>query len=47
SFGATWLIAALIQKTIGFRVDRNTELEGLDTTIHAESAYDINNYTTR
>ena len=47
SFAATWLIATLIQKTIGFRVDRNTELEGLDTTIHAESAYDINNYTTR
>ena len=47
SFAATWLIATFIQKTIGFRVDRNTELEGLDTTIHAESAYDINNYTTR
>jgi Amt family ammonium transporter len=47
SFVATWIIATVIQKTIGFRVDRNTELEGLDTTIHAESAYDINNYTTR
>jgi Amt family ammonium transporter len=47
SFLATWIIATVIQKTIGFRVDRNTELDGLDTTIHAESAYDINNYTTR
>ena len=47
SFIATWFIAAAIQKTIGFRVDRNTELDGLDTNIHAESAYDINNYTTR
>ena len=47
SFVATWVIATIIQKTIGFRVDRNTELEGLDTTIHAESAYDFNNYTTR
>ena len=47
SFAATWIIATLIQKTIGFRVDRITELEGLDTTIHAESAYDINNYTAR
>jgi Amt family ammonium transporter len=47
SFIATWIIATVIQKTIGFRVDKNTELEGLDTTIHAESAYDINNYTTR
>ena len=47
SFIATWFIAVAIQKTIGFRVDRNTELDGLDTNIHAESAYDINNYTTR
>ena len=47
SFVATWLIATAIQKTIGFRVNRNLELEGLDTTQHAESAYDINPYTTR
>jgi Amt family ammonium transporter len=47
SFTATWLIAKVIQKTVGFRVERNTELDGLDTNIHAESAYDINNYTTR
>ena len=42
SFIATWLMATAISKTIGFRVDRNTELEGLDTTIHAESAYEFN-----
>ena len=41
SFTATWLIASLIQKTIGFRVYRDDELTGLDTTFHAESAYDI------
>jgi ammonium transporter, Amt family len=47
SFIATYLIALAIQKTIGFRVNRNLELEGLDTTVHAESAYDINSFTTR
>jgi ammonium transporter, Amt family len=47
SFTATWVIAIAIQRTIGFRVDRNTELDGLDTNIHAESAYDINNFMTR
>ncbi len=47
SFIATYLIATIIQKTIGFRVRREIELEGLDTTIHAESAYDISSFTTR
>ena len=47
SFTATFLIAQVIEKTIGFRVNRNLELEGLDTSIHAESAYDINPFTTR
>jgi ammonium transporter, Amt family len=41
SFAATWLIATIIQKTIGFRSFRDDELNGLDTTYHAESAYDI------
>jgi Amt family ammonium transporter len=41
SFCATWLIATLITRTIGFRVPREEELTGLDTTYHAESAYDI------
>jgi len=47
SFVATYLIATIIQKTMGFRVHRDIELEGLDTTIHAESAYDISSFTTR
>ena len=47
SFIVTYSIALGIQKTIGFRVNRNLELEGLDTTVHAESAYDINSFTTR
>ena len=47
SFIATYIIATVIQKTIGFRVRRDVELEGLDTSIHAESAYDISSFTTR
>lgn len=47
SFTATWLIATLIQKTIGFRVYRDDELTGLDTTFHAESAYDITGNSNR
>jgi Amt family ammonium transporter len=47
SFCATWLIATLISKTIGFRVFREDELNGLDTTFHAESAYDITGNSNR
>jgi Amt family ammonium transporter len=37
----------VIQKTIGFRVYRDDELNGLDTTFHAESAYDITGNSNR
>ncbi len=47
SFCATWLIATLITRTIGFRVPREEELTGLDTTYHAESAYDITGNSNR
>jgi Amt family ammonium transporter len=47
SFTATWIIATVIQKTIGFRVYRDDELTGLDTTFHAESAYDITGNSNR
>jgi Amt family ammonium transporter len=47
SFCATWLIATAISKTIGFRVMRDDELSGLDTTYHAESAYDITGNSNR
>jgi Amt family ammonium transporter len=42
SFIVTYLIATVIQKTIGFRVHREVEIEGVDTAIHAESAYEFN-----
>jgi Amt family ammonium transporter len=47
SFVATWIIATVISKTIGFRVFRDDELNGLDTTFHAESAYDITGNSNR
>jgi Amt family ammonium transporter len=47
SFVATWIIATIIQKTIGFRAFRDDELNGLDTTFHAESAYDITGNSNR
>ncbi len=47
SFVATWIIATVIAKTIGFRVFRDDELNGLDTTFHAESAYDITGNSNR
>ena len=47
SFSATWLIATLISKTIGFRAKLEDELTGLDTIYHAESAYDISGNANR
>ena len=41
SFTMTYVIAKVISKTIGFRVYHEEELTGLDTTFHAESAYDL------
>jgi Amt family ammonium transporter len=41
AFCVTWLIATFVQRTIGLRVPDEAELEGLDTALHAESAYDF------
>ncbi|MGV9709526.1 ammonium transporter [Gordonia sp. NPDC003424] len=41
SFVMTYLIAKALDRTIGLRVDEETEVAGLDSTIHAESAYEI------
>ncbi len=37
----TWAIAIVIHKTIGLRVSRNDEIEGLDITVHGESGYNL------
>ncbi len=36
----TLILGWLLEKTLGFRVSRDAELEGIDLTEHAESAYD-------
>jgi Amt family ammonium transporter len=43
AFTATWLIAQAVQRTVGLRVGDAVEVEGLDTAIHGESAYDFGN----
>src|SRR6478609_2585786 len=42
SFVLTLLIGLLLEKTIGFRVSREEELEGIDSVEHAETGYDLN-----
>ena len=39
SFVATYIIAKVIQVTMGLRVDEETEQVGLDRSLHAETAY--------
>ena len=41
SFVLTYLIGLAIQKTIGFRVDEDDEVAGIDGAEHAESGYDF------
>jgi len=41
AFSGTWLLSQLVQRTIGLRVSNEVEVQGLDTAIHAESAYDF------
>ena len=41
SFIATLIIGFIINKTIGFRVTRDAEVEGIDLNEHAESAYEM------
>jgi Amt family ammonium transporter len=39
SFATTWGILALVQRLVGFRVDAESEDEGVDVAEHGESAY--------
>jgi ammonium transporter, Amt family len=41
SFVVTYLIGTLLQKTIGFRLDADAEVAGIDLQEHAETSYDI------
>jgi len=40
SFVLTLVIGFIVDKTIGFRISRDDELQGVDETTHAETAYD-------
>ncbi|MEU6404417.1 ammonium transporter [Streptomyces sp. NPDC046985] len=40
TFVVTYLLALVIQKTIGFRASEEDEVTGLDQSAHAETAYD-------
>ncbi|MFR9674575.1 ammonium transporter [Streptomyces sp. TR06-5] len=41
SFVVSWLLAKLIQSTIGFRAGEDEERTGVDQAFHAETAYDF------
>ena len=41
SFVLTLVIGFILQKTIGFRVSEDDELEGVDSSEHAETGYDL------
>jgi Amt family ammonium transporter len=40
AFAATWVLAQVVQRTVGLRVSPEVELQGLDMAIHAETAYE-------
>ena len=41
SFAIAWVLAFVIDKTIGFRASTEAEADGIDIAEHAESAYDF------
>jgi len=45
SFVLAYLIGKVIEKTIGFRLDAESEVSGVDLRTHAESAYELGSFT--
>ena len=41
SFSVAWILALIIDKTIGFRVKEEDEITGIDQIEHAETAYEL------
>jgi len=37
----TWIICLVVDKTLGFRIDQEGELQGLDQSLHGESGYGL------
>jgi ammonium transporter, Amt family len=46
AFAVTWVVATVIQRTMGFRVSRSEENSGLDLIVHGESAYELTSTST-
>ena len=45
SFVMAYLIGTVIERTIGFRLDAESEVTGVDLRTHAESAYELGSFT--
>ena len=43
SFIATYILAQIMDKTVGLRISEEAEYEGLDRSQHGESAYETAN----
>jgi Amt family ammonium transporter len=43
SFGLAWIIGTIIQKTMGFRITNEDEVAGVDTIVHGEEGYALEN----
>jgi len=41
SFVATYVIVTVLERTMGFRLDEEHEVSGIDLVVHAETAYDL------
>jgi ammonium transporter, Amt family len=41
SFVLTYLIGTALQKTVGFRIEEDDEVAGIDLAMHAETGYDL------
>lgn len=41
SFVLTWVIGTVLHTTLGLRIERDEELEGIDVVLHAETAYEL------
>jgi len=44
SFVVAYLIGLALQKTMGFRIDREAEISGIDIEEHAETGYDLGSF---
>ncbi len=45
SFVLAYLIGTVIDRTIGFRIDEESEVTGVDLATHAESAYELGSFS--